>query len=450
MDVLKTPNITAPKHARRHPLINRNFAWLWSGQAISILGDFVFNTTLVVWVAVVLTRGQSWTPLAVSGIFLAASLPALLLGALAGVFVDRWNKRLTMLWANLLQVACVALLLVQMSSTQGKQGLFWQLGTLYLVVFLVNTSEQVFRPAMLALIGEVVAKDEQAQAMGLGQVSVSLATLIGPALAPPILLAFGIQWALLINMLSFLVSGLTILFIHPSQNMQGPARKERAHFLVELLAGARFLFNSQVLRTLLVLSIIALLGGGALAALDIFFVTQNLHTPPALYGALEAATGAGAILGAVLAGMLGERIGLIRMLWTSVLVLGVGILIYARLNSFVPALVLTFLLGIPFAALAVASGPLLLRATPQELVGRIEALFGLFSAVATLLGSAAAGYIDSLLIGHFHPELFGLTFGPVDTIFMGAGLLLLISGLYAMLSLRGTDASSSTLTTSEA
>ncbi len=442
MDALKMPEIAAPKHVRRHPLLNRNFAWLWSGQAISILGDFIFNTTLVVWVAVVLTKGQAWTPLAVSGIFLAASLPTLLLGALAGVFVDRWNKRLAMLWANLLQVSCVVLPLIQTSGAVGKQGLFWQLGTLYLVVFLVNTAEQVFRPAMLALIGEVVAKDEQAQAMGLGQISVSLATLLGPALAPPILLAFGIQWALLINMLSFLVSGLTILFIHPPQSTQGSARKEHAHFLVEFQAGARFLFHSRILRTMLVLSIIALLGGGALAALDIFFVTQNLHTPPVLYGTLETATGAGAILGAILASMLGERIGLIRMFWASVLALGVGILVYARLNSFVPALVLTFCLGIPFAALAVASGPLLLRATPQEFIGRIEALFGSFSAVATLLGSAAAGYIDSLLTGRFHPTLLGLTFGPIDTIFMAAGLLLLISGLYAMLSLRHADTSS--------
>ena len=60
---------------------------------------------------------------------------------------------------------------------------------LYLVVFLLNSCEQFFRPAMLALIGQVVPKDQQTQAMGLGQASISLATLIGPILAPPLLLA---------------------------------------------------------------------------------------------------------------------------------------------------------------------------------------------------------------------------------------------------------------------
>ena len=450
MDTSETSGAAPLKGARRHPLINRNFALLWSGQTISMLGDFIFNTTLVVWVAVVLTRGQPWTPLAVSGIFLASSLPTILLGPVAGVFVDRWNKRLALAWASFLPAICIALLLVQVSITSGRQlGLLWQLGIIYLVVFLVNSCAQVSRPAWLALTGKIISQGEQAQAMGLDQASASLAMLIGPALAPPLLLAFGSQWALLIDLLSFLLSALTILLIRTPQDERGQTRPERAPFLAEFRAGADFLFKSPLLRTMLVLSIIAWLGGGALAALDIFFVTQNLHTPPALYGVLDTALGVGTILGALLAGALGERLGLTRVLWGSVLALGAGILIYARLTSFVPALVLIFFVGIPFAMLSVVSGPLLLRATPQALLGRVSALFNPFSTLATFIGAAAAGAIASALTGHFHRIFLGLAFGPVDTIFLGAGLLLLIGGLYAMLNLRHTDATASTSMPSE-
>src|SRR5262249_14063189 len=87
--------------ARVGPPSNRNFAVLWSGQLISNLGDFVFDTTLVVWIATELTRSQPWAPLAVSGVFLAATTPILLIGPLAGVFVDRWDKRRTMLATDL-------------------------------------------------------------------------------------------------------------------------------------------------------------------------------------------------------------------------------------------------------------------------------------------------------------------------------------------------------------
>src|SRR5690348_18470932 len=73
-------------------LINRDFALLWLGQAVSYLGDFVFDTTLVVWIATQLAVGQPWAPLAVSGVLVAATLPIFLVGPIAGVFVDRWRS----------------------------------------------------------------------------------------------------------------------------------------------------------------------------------------------------------------------------------------------------------------------------------------------------------------------------------------------------------------------
>src|SRR5215467_11113508 len=85
-------------------LINRNFALLSVGQAISNIGDFVYSTTLLVWVFV-LTHSAA----AVSGALIAQYAPIFLLGPVAGVFVDRWNRRRTMITADLLR-AVVALL----------------------------------------------------------------------------------------------------------------------------------------------------------------------------------------------------------------------------------------------------------------------------------------------------------------------------------------------------
>jgi MFS family permease len=78
-------------------VINRNFALLWGGQALSILGNTVFNTTLVIWIASQLAQGQPWAPLAVSGVLLAAASPAFVIGPFAGVLVDRLDKRRMML-----------------------------------------------------------------------------------------------------------------------------------------------------------------------------------------------------------------------------------------------------------------------------------------------------------------------------------------------------------------
>ena len=92
----------SPSGASKKPglLINRDFALLWSGRSISLIGDFAFDTTLILWIATILAKGQPWAPLAVSGVLLATSIPVFFIGPIAGVFVDRWNKRQTMLWTH--------------------------------------------------------------------------------------------------------------------------------------------------------------------------------------------------------------------------------------------------------------------------------------------------------------------------------------------------------------
>src|SRR5215469_6303647 len=95
-----------------HLLINRPFALLWSGQAISILGDFIFNTTLALWIVTRLAANQPWAPLAVSGALVAAALPDLLVGPFAGVFVDRWDRRRTMLRMDALRALLIGLLIL--------------------------------------------------------------------------------------------------------------------------------------------------------------------------------------------------------------------------------------------------------------------------------------------------------------------------------------------------
>src|SRR5215471_6758735 len=90
----------APSTPKPGLLINRNFALLWTGSLISVFGDVIFDTSLIVWITVFLAVHQTWAPLAVSGVFLAALVPTMLFGPIAGVFVDRWDKRRTMLWMD--------------------------------------------------------------------------------------------------------------------------------------------------------------------------------------------------------------------------------------------------------------------------------------------------------------------------------------------------------------
>ena len=417
-------------------LINRGFSLLWLGQTISTLGTYVFDTTLVVWIAATVAPGLSWAPLAVSGVFVAASLPPLLLAPLAGVVVDRVSRRGAMLVSDALR-ALIALALLPLALglrppflSAGAQGPLWTLGMIYAAVIALSICAQFFQPASLALVGGLVGEAEQPQAMGLMQGSSSLAMLVGPAVAPPLYLAFGPQWALLINAVSFAVSFAALLAIGST----GAAAHTSARAAVghEVREGVAFLLRSRVLRTLTLVSAVAMVGAGALSALDVFFTTSNLHTNLAWYGALNTALGVGLIAGALLAGALGQRMGLGRLMAVSVIAAGALVMVYARLDSFIAAVVVLFLLGAPLAATSVASGPLLLRETPQRLVGRVESLMAPVVTAATLAGAGLAGYLASGPLAGFSTHLAGFTFGPVDTIYLAAGALIVLSGLYAL------------------
>ena len=447
-----------PEISTKRPnlLINRNFALLWSGQIISIVGDFVFDTILILWIATLIVQGQSWAPLAVSGILLSASLPVFIIGPIAGVFVDRWNKRRTMLWMDALRAILILLLLLPAGIlplpflVAGRLPIFWQLGLIYSTVFLTSACTQFFGPAIFALIGDIVDEPHRARAAGLTQLIVSLGTVIGPSLATLLFFNLGVQWALLLNAFSFVVSFLAILAIRPPQTVVSGELESQGNFFREFGQGIRFYAGNRVLMTILISVTLVMAGAGALNALGIFFVTHNLHTPVSFFGFLSSVLGAGAVVGAVLASAFAQRLGLKRTFWLSLLAAGVLVLVYARLTNLVPAMVVLFLLGLVTTAVDVAAGPLVLDVTPRELVGRVAALLNPALTLVTMLSVAAAGYLYSTVLQSFHATLVGITFGPIDTIFTVTGILVFVGGLYAMVNLRGVTLNTETDPSTEA
>lgn len=438
----------APSRKKSGILINRNFALLFGGSAISAIGDFVFNTTLVLWIAVELAPGQTWAPLAplaVSGVLVAAAVPVLLVGPLAGVFVDRWNKRATLLGVNIVQAVVVAALLGASGIVplpfmpSGHLTTLWTLGAIYAVVFLVNAANQFQNPSAVALIGDIVAEEQLPRAMGLIQAMAALATIIGPPVAAPLLFAFGVQWALILDAVSFLVAFAAVLLIRAPKAAVSVAPGQRGHFWREFGQGLAFFVRSRVLVTLVIAASLVMLGAGALNALDVFFVTgkEYLNQPATLYGYVGGVMGVGVLVGALVAGALANKIGLTRLLWLTLVLAGITTMVWARMTLFIPALIVLFVFGIESAALNVAIAPIMLDVTPRELVGRIVGILNPIIAIASLVAIALAGYLDSTVMNGFHATIYGIQFHAVDTIYLAAGVLLLLGGLYAAIMLRG-------------
>ncbi|GAA1220052.1 MFS transporter [Kitasatospora nipponensis] len=416
-------------------LINRNFTLLWSGQAVSQTGDFVFDTTLTLWVGTQLLAGSANAPAAVSGLLITVAVATLLVAPLAGVYVDRWDYRRTMLGTDLIRAALIGAVAAMAFLPGGTVPTGVQMVVVYAAVFANSAVSQFFTPARFAIINDVVGAEERGRAAAIGQSTQAIASILGPPLAAPLLYAAGVQWALAVNALSYLVSFVLVraVDIPPHERPETAAAPD---FRAEFVDGLRTSWRNPVVRVLLLVIALISVGIGALNTVNVFFVTDNLHVDVRWFGTLDMALGIGLLVGAACAARLLGRFGNERTFSFGLLVMGVLLLGYSRMTSFWPALVLIALIGPGLSALNAAVAPLLLGAVPQQYLGRVFSVINPVQQVASVIGMGLAGWLASSVLRGFHGQVGGLPLGRIDTILGGAALLVVVGAGYSLLALR--------------
>lgn len=424
--------------------ISGNYAFLWGGQAISNLGDLIFDTTLTLWIATDLANGQSWAPLALGGAVLSTILPTLLVGPIAGVFVDRWDRKQTMIRMDMIRAVCIALLLLIVLPLpflpSGHLSPAIQIAAVYFIIVLTTICSLFFAPARTSIIQHVVDEKEFEHASGLAMVTRNLSRIIGPSLAAPTLFVFGIQWALLINSASFLISAIAVKQV--KVRMSEPTAKKdlsKTGFWHEFLEGWHFFHKSRILMVILIALSVVIIGDSAEQTLGVFFMLDNLHVPAYLYGFIGTVGGAGGILGAVCATFIVKRLGSIRAFWLGIVGFGVLLFLFSRMTLFVPTLVIIFLAGFPITATNVALSPMLLRTIPRDLLGRVDAVFSTSISLVSILAVSLISVLASIF-QNAHIHLFIFQFGPYDTILSIGGLITLCTGIGVALALRNVSA----------
>ncbi|HEX5156501.1 MAG TPA: MFS transporter [Ktedonobacterales bacterium] len=437
-------NVRAPRRMLTTAFINRNFALLWWGQTVSSVGDFAWDTALILWIATDIAGNQSWAPLAVSGAILAAAIPQIVVGPVAGVFVDRWDKRRTMIAMTAIQAVLAALLVVpvlgvslpDIGSAHIAPG--WLLGVIYADIFLLTSCSQFFLPAQLALIKDIVPEPRQDQAIEMTQAIQGLAVVIGPPVAAALVFGLGIEWALLLNAITFGLCFWATVAIKAPPSVSSLAPGEAGHFSREFAAGIRYVMGHNVLRTVLIAEILTWLGFGALQSLGYFFITENLHAPPETYGWFGAIFGFGAIVGAAFVTVFGRRIGLVRVLWVSLVTSGIFVATMAHLTSFGLAMLAAFLFGVTATAILISAGPLAIDATEKEFVGRVTAVINPVGRLAAFFSVIIAGSLVATVLSGLHVTFLGVEFDGVNVVFSLMGLLAVAGGIYTRVHLRGS------------
>lgn len=413
---------------------NRNWRLLWLGQAVSLIGDMVFYVTVLLWIATIIAKGKSWAPAAASGALIATAVPVLVVGPLAGVWVDRWDRRRTMLTADAARTLLIICLLA-LPAAGHRIPVGAQLAIVYAVLAVAGCFAEFFDPSRLAILGAIVPPQDQPKASGQLTAAFSLAQVIGPPIAAPLLFVFGVQWALLLNAASFAVSFVCVRAIRvPAEVADAP--QPRMSFVEEFRTGLRFFVGNKILVTLGIGMVIAMLGNGAVNALAVFFIQRNLHAAASLLGTVVGSVGVGAVAGSLLAGLIAKRVHPAQIFWLALITCGLALIAFARTTSLPPAIVAAVILGLGAGGLNSAFSPVILSVTPSRLLGRVSAVISPLQQLASIASMALAGLLASTVLRGFRETVGGVTFGPYDTVLTFGGLLFVIAGLASIAPMR--------------
>lgn len=366
-------------------LKNRHFLALWLGQVVSNIGDYFY------FLAVPITVNRltgSTTAMALSAI--SIFLPQLLFGLVAGVFVDRWNRKWTMIVADILRSLIVLLCLTVRSVEQ-----VW---IFYLVGFLVSTVSRFFYPARSASIPLIVDREELMIANGLSQITQTVALIAGSALAGFAIGLWGEQVAFIADALSFVVSaGLILTVTIPRRELPATGELSSSGQLRsmwhELVAGLSFIKRSRVLVGVLMSLGMIQLGVGAMQVIWVPFFQRHFGIGPEGLGIVDSLQGFGMALGAMTIGFLAARFKRKTIIGVSVVTIGFLIVLIGLSPTFALILILSFILGLFLSPAQATLTTLIQLAVPDDKMGRVSSAVGTAASLAMLISMITAGVV---------------------------------------------------------
>lgn len=376
-------------------LRHRDFSLLWFGGLISLAGDWMLRVALPVHV-----YNLTGSTLATGLMFMSSMLPNLLLGSVAGVFVDRWDRKRLMVMTNLVLAAGLLPLLLARSVE-------W-LWLVYLVAFIQSTVSQFFSPAENALLPTLVGEEHLMAANSLNSLNNNLARLIGPSLGGLVAGMMGLGGVVLLDAATFLVAALLIGLIRapgrPAITVAAGPETDTTHLLASVwqqwLAGLRLVRQTPVLKLLFVMIALVGVGEGIIAVLFVPFVTTVLHGQALQLGWLMSAQAVGGLLGGMVVARLGNRVSPAVLLGPSALIFGlIDLMIFnypAFFPGFVLAIFLFILVGLPSAGFGASFSTLLQTGVADEYRGRVFGAVNTTFALLTLIGMGLASTLGDV------------------------------------------------------
>ena len=276
-----------------------DFLKLWTGQTISRFGSVVTRTALPLVALLVLGAG----PLELAYIVIAQSLAVLIVGLVAGAWVDRLRRRPILVGTDVLR----ALILFSIPIAQGFGAL--RIEQLYAVAFLEGSLATLFSSAYPAYVPSLIGVERVVEGNSKLAMSASIAEVGGPGFAGALVQIVSAPFALLVDAFSYIVSAISIALIRSPEPAR-PQREATSRIVHEVIEGLSAVRRHPIVLPLASRSIIGHIAGAFYGVLYSIYLLRELHLDPFLLGVVISAGGVGSLVGSVFASRVVNAIGL--------------------------------------------------------------------------------------------------------------------------------------------
>jgi predicted MFS family arabinose efflux permease len=382
----------------REALANVRLRKLTLAQFVSLSGDFL----AILAVISVVTFRMRGTPGQVSGILIAYMLPQAFVGPAAGVFVDRWNLKRTMIGSDLIRAVLVMGFIFSTN--------LWEI---YATLILLSAVSAFFQPAQSIAIRVIVPQEGLMGANALMMQVFQLTSILSPFLAVPLISKLGEQACFWLDAVSFLFSAGVVSTILLGREAHLPSKGFSSVFS-ELSAGAKFIMTHATLLFTVLSMAAGMFAVRCYSALIAVYVRDILHAQQALFTSLSALVGLGMVTGTMFVGKLGRTSSKEHMMVAGLFGVAGGIVLLAIFTTTPTTILATIGMGFCVALVVISAQTLMQGITPMNMLGRVMSSMMSVLALAQVAGLTLSGSIAQAI-------------GIRKSYFATSGLVLLIA-----------------------
>ena len=358
---------------------------LWYAQIISVFGDFLALFAVIG----VLTFKLHATPQQVTGVSIAYMLPIAILGVIAGVFVDRWPTKPTMVSSDSLRAVLVLLLLFAHQT--------WHF---YAILAAISVVSSFFGPAQGVAIRSAVPLHGLRSANALMQQVMFGMRIIGPAIAAWLVATFGARVCYLADSASFVGSALLIASVpfvaqpKPASPIAPPSEASAlARIWTDMKQGINFIFHHAGLLFVILAMASAMFVVGCFGPLIAVYVRDSLHASANVFGIASALIGAGMLIGINALNALAKNVKNTVLVYAGLSGIALGLLFLTLLTHVWSTMLGDFIIGVAIAGIIIPAQTMMQQETPPALMGRVGSTMMSLIFGAQILGLILSGIL---------------------------------------------------------